>query len=155
MAKQMGEWLDKAIKNVGDSSSLNWTVVSNEFDRLAREANGVHHFQTLVLRAGKSVLHDLRYGRKLDTSNLAETITYRYMEEVYKAGFKQRIPLTSEHYLDVDGEALEARIEEIEPELSEAMEKWAHEANEKGDVAELRRPRRSNVNEVDLDENLL
>lgn len=155
LANQMGELLDRAIKNVGDRSSLNWTVASKQLDTLAREANVVHYSKELVLRAGKSVIHDLRYGGKLKTSNLSQTVTYRYMEEVYRSSFKERIPLTSEHYLGVDRGVLEGRIEEIEPDLSKTMEKWAHQVNKGTDLENLRRPRRSNINKVDLDEDLL
>jgi hypothetical protein len=156
LAKRMGESLERAINDAGESDSVNWVALSVEFDRLAQRANGSHYLKELTLHASKSVLRDLRYGREIDADSASEAILKRYMYQVYKSGFKERIPLTSEHYAGIDEVTLVGRIEEIQSDINAAISTWAKKANADESVANLKKPPRRKVNKAeDREEDLL
>lgn len=102
LAKQMGESLEQTIKEAGESGSVDWTGLNLEFDRLAQKTDGPHYLKELTLHASKSILRDLRYGREIDTDNFSEAILKRYIYQVYKSAFKERIPPTPEDYAGTD-----------------------------------------------------
>lgn len=155
LAKRMGESLRQGIGDAGENGSVDWAARSLELNRLAQQANCPHRVKEIVLRAGKGVLHELRYGRRVDTSSLSETCVERYMQEVYRSNFEERIPLTSKHHAGVDNATVTERVEALRPDIFAAINTWAKRANAEEDVAKLRRPRRQKVNEIDLDEDLL
>jgi hypothetical protein len=155
LAKRMGESLERAISDVGENGSVDWAALSVEFDRLAQQADGSHYLKELTLHAGKSVLRDLRYGREIDADNASEAILKRYMYQVYKSGFKERIPLTSEHHAGIDEVVLNRRIEGIHADILAAISKWAKKATKDESVANLRLLPRPELKPVDLDEDLL
>ncbi|NES18226.1 MAG: hypothetical protein F6K41_04670 [Symploca sp. SIO3E6] len=156
LAKCMSDRLEQAINDVGENGLVDWTAVSMEFDRLEQQANGSHYLKTLVLNAGKSVLNDFRYKREVDTNSSSEAILKRYMYNVYESAFKERIPLTPEHFAGIDEVTLNRRIKEIQPDIDTAVSKWAKKATKDESVANLRRPPRRKVNQAeDLEEDLL
>jgi hypothetical protein len=155
LAKRMGESLEQAINDAGESGSVDWAALSMEFDRLAQQADGSHYLKELTLHAGKSFLNDLRYKRVVDTGNASEAILKHYMYKVYESEFKKRIPLTLEHHAGIDEVTLNRRIEEIQADILAAISKWAKQATEDQSVANLRLPRRPSLKPVDLDEDLL
>ncbi|MBD1928352.1 hypothetical protein H6F74_19175 [Trichocoleus sp. FACHB-90] len=156
LAKRMGESLEQALNDAGESGTVNWAALSVEFDRLAQRTNGSHYLKELTLHAGKSVFRDLRYGREIEADNASEAIFKRYMYQVYKSGFKERIPLTSEHYAGIDEVTLAGRIEEIQSDIKAAISTWAKKANADESVANLKQPPRRKVNKAeDREEDLL
>jgi hypothetical protein len=151
LAKRMGESLRQGI----DNGVRNWAALSEELDRQARQAPCPHYEKQLVLRASKGILHDFRYGRRMDTSWLPEVAVERYFQELYRWKFKERIPLTSKHHAGIDSATVMKRVEALSPNLFPVFRKWAKQANADEDVASLRRPRRQKVKEIDLNEDLL
>jgi hypothetical protein len=155
LAQSMAESLVQAISTVGENGSVNWATLSIEFDKLTQQIDGPPALKELTLRSGKSVLNDLRYGREVDVGNASEIILERYMSEVYESEFKERIPLTSEHYAGIDQAALSERIEKIQPNINAAISKWAKDAIKHQSVGKLSLPRRSSHKAIDLNEDLL
>jgi hypothetical protein len=159
LAQQMGKLLKAAIENSNPHSfSSCWAAaVSKELDRLAAGQTSCPYYdKQLVLRASKSILHDFRYGGRIDTCALEEVVVERYFQEVYRFYFEERIPLTPQHHGGVDNAAVMKRVKELEPELLPAFRKWAKQTNvNPHDVAKLRRPRRQKIKKIDLDEDLL
>lgn len=154
LAKRMGESLRQGIDN-GVNGVRNWAALSEELDQLARQAPCPHYEKQLVLRASKGILHDFRYGRRMDTSRLPEVAVERYFQELYRWKFEERIPLTSKHHAGIDNATVMKRVEALRSNLLPVFGKWAKQANADEDVASLRRPRRQKVKEIDLDEDLL
>jgi hypothetical protein len=150
LAKRIGEQLKQAI----DNGSQSWGVLSQQLDQIARQAECPHYLKELVLKASKDVLHDFRYGQVRDTSNLSEVIVGRYIQEMYRSRFEQRIPLTSEHHAGVDNAIVMERVEAMRSDVFAGIDKCAKKATEQGDVANLRLPRRQKVKEIDLEEDL-
>jgi hypothetical protein len=132
-----------------------YAALSMEFDGLVQQSDGRPDLKELSLRAGKSVLRDLRYGQEIDIGNISVVMLQRYMNEVYESEFKERVPLTSEHYAGVDQATLSERIKEIEPDIKVGISKFAKDAINKQSVAKLSLPRRSSRKAIDLDEDLL
>jgi hypothetical protein len=126
-----------------------------EFNRLIQKADGRPDLKELILRAGKSVLHDLRYGQKIEISKVSEVIIGRYMNEVYESQFKECIPLSSEHHGGVDPVTLAHRLEAIQPNINVGISKFAKDAIKHRSVAKLSLPRRSPRKAIDLNEDLL
>lgn len=155
LAKRMGESLERAINDASENSPVDWAALSTEFDTLAGRVYGQPDLKELTLSAAKSVLHEFRYGQDIDTDNTTEAIVKRYMYKVYESEFKQRTPLTSEHYAGIDEVTLNRRTEEIDPDILTAISKWAKKATEDQSVANLRMPQRPQLKPVDLDEDLL
>ncbi|MCT7955618.1 hypothetical protein [Laspinema palackyanum] len=159
LAQQMGERLKAAIENCNPHSfTRSWAAaVSKELDRLAAGQTSCPYYEKqLVLRASKGILHDFRYGRRMDTCSLEEVVLDRYFQEVYRFYFEERIPLTPDHYAGIDTATLMKRVKALEPELLPAFGKWAKQTQVNPyDVAKLRRPPRQKIEEIDLEENLL
>ncbi len=151
LAKQIGE----SLKQSFDNGCRDWGSVGKELDRLAQQASCSHYLRELVLRAGKNILHNIRYGSAIETSKLVELTVRQYIHEIYKSNFEQCIPLTSNHYNGVDNDTVIKRVQAVGLEILPTFSKWAKQVNTDEDVANLRLPRRQKVKEIDLGENLL
>jgi hypothetical protein len=154
-AKQMGEMLRQAMENADQNSSVNWAALSKEIDRQVGQAKVKHHVQELLRRAGKGIIHEFRYNHTEETNNLPEAVVERFFQEVYKAKFEQRIPLTPNHHADVDNATVTERVEAIRSDMLAEISKWASKATADGDVKNLRRSPRKKVIEINRDEDLL
>ena len=158
LAKHMGEILDKASENTAANSSVDWMAWNLKLERVARQATVPHYVKELMLRASKGILHEIRYNPNnptVDASNWSEALVERSFQEVYKAKFEQRIPLSSNHHADVDNATVTERVEAIRPDILPEIRKWAKKAVADEDVKNLRRSSRKKVKKIDLDEDLL
>jgi hypothetical protein len=155
LTQSMADRLVQAISAVNELGARDYAALSMEFDRLVQQSDGRPDLKELALRAGKSVLCDLRYGQEIDAGNASGVILERYMNEVYESEFKERVPLTSEHYAGVDQATLSERIKEIEPNIKVGISKFATDAINKQSVANLSLPKCSLRKAIDLDEDLL
>lgn len=155
LTQSMTDRLTQAISAVNELGAGDYAALNVEFDTLVQQSDGRPDLKELALHAGKSVLRDLRYGQEVDLDNTSAVILERYMNEVYESEFKERIPLTSEHYAGVDEATLSQRIEEIQPNIKVGISKFAKDAINKQSVAKLSLPRRSLRKAIDLDEDLL
>lgn len=155
IAKDMATLLTQAIEGSGNTQCVDWVALNKKLDRLAQQAEIPNRTKSLVLDAAKNVLHDFRYGENVDTSRIEELVIERYMRKVYVSNFEERIPLTPNHYAEVDHATVTERVEALQLDIFAQIGKWAKKANDDADVVNLRRTRRSTVKEIDLDENLL
>jgi hypothetical protein len=155
LCNQMGEYIAQVIKNSASNLFTDWTDLSKKIDRLAQQTNISNRTKSLVLDGAKDILHDLRYGQKIDVNTIKALVTERYMQKVYISNFKERIPLTDNHHANVDGVILAERIDALGSYISTQLSKWARKASVDEDVANLKRTRRSKVKGIDLDEDLL
>ncbi|MBW4659417.1 MAG: hypothetical protein KME15_12140 [Drouetiella hepatica Uher 2000/2452] len=157
LCQGMADILAQAITTNDELESGNYAALSLEFDILRQQFDGRPDLKGLALDAGKSVLHDLRYGhaQEINISDASVVIVNRYMNGVYASEFKERVPLTSEHYAGIDQATLSERIKEIEPHIKIGISKFAEDAINKQSVAKLSLPRRSSRKAIDLDEDLL
>lgn len=155
LTQSMADRLVQATSTNDELGSKDWAALSMEFDRLVQQSNGRPDLKELALRAGKSVLHDLRYGQEVDVGNASVIILERYINEVYESEFKERVPLTPKHYAGVDQATLSKRIKGIQPNIKIGINKFAKDAINKQSVAKLSLPRHSLRRAIDLDEDLL
>jgi len=153
LTQSMAERLTQATTG-SELEAGDWATLSMEFDRLVQQSDGRPDLKELALRAGKRVLHDLRYGQEIDVDNASIIMLQRYMNEVYESEFKERVPLTSEHYAGIDQATLLMRIEEIQPNIEVGISKFARDAINKQSVTKLSLPRRSSQRTIDLDEDI-
>ncbi|AFY44751.1 hypothetical protein [Nostoc sp. PCC 7107] len=154
-AKRLGEMLQGAIKNAGNNSFVDWATLSKDIDRQVGQTELKYYEKGLLLRAAKAVLNQFRYNRRVDTSNFPEAVVGQFFLEIYKSNFEERIPLTPNHYADLDRITVMECVEAINPEISVEISKWAKKATLDEDVKKLRRSPRQKVKEIDLEENLL
>lgn len=153
IAKGIGELLTQVIKDAGSSQSIDWTDLSKKLDKLAQQANIPDRTKSLVGDAGKSVFIDLRYGQQFDINSISETVIERYMQKVYISEFEGRIP--PDHHTKVDNLTFTERKDALRKDIFEQIHKtWAKKANVDEGVAKLRRNRRSQGKEIDMEENL-
>ena len=150
LLQSMAERLKQAIETTGNGGVLDRVTLSKDFDRLAaRQSNAASHSKELCRSAAKGILRDISYGQSLNTDSLSKVMIERYMQEIYKSSFLDKI------FFSVESILLEERIKAIKPDINTTIEKWGKKAHEDGHVKKLRLPRRSRVPEVDLEEDLL
>jgi hypothetical protein len=153
LAKEMGELLTRGIKDAGNSQSANAADLSKKLDRLAQQANIPNRTKSLVLEEAKIVLNCLRNGEQFDINTISETVIEGYMQKVYISEFEGRIP--PDHHTKVDNLTFTERKDALRKDIFEQIHKtWAKKANVDEGVAKLRRNRRSQIKEIDLEENL-
>ena len=156
LCQGMADILAQGITLGNELGARDYAFLSMEFDKLVERSDGRPDLKKLALDAGKSILHDLRYHRQqIDVGNVSGVMLERYINEVYQAEFKERVPLTSEHHAGIDQATLSERIKEIEPHVKVGISKFAKDAINKQSVAKLSLPRRSSRKAIDLDEDLL
>jgi hypothetical protein len=155
LIQSMADRLVQSVSTVNELGAGDYAALSMEFDGLVQQSDGRPDLKELALRAGKSVLCDLRYGQEIDVGNASGVMLERYMNEVYESEFKERIPLTSNHYAGVDQATLSERIKKIEPDIKVGISKFVKDVINKQSVAKLSLPRRSSRKAIDLDEDLL
>jgi hypothetical protein len=157
LCQGMADILAQAVIVSNELGSRDYASLSMEFDRLVERSDGRPDLKKLVLDAGKSVLHDLRYnhGQQIDVGNASGIMMQRYMNEVYASEFKERVPLTFEHYAGVDKATLSERINEMERHVKIGISKFSKDAINRQSVNKLSLPRRSPRKAIDLDEDLL
>jgi len=155
IAQSMAERLARTISATGKNSSIDYAALSIEFEQLVAQADGVHTLKTLILRAGKNILHDLRYEHEVDVDNVSVVILEQYINEVKESEFKNPILLTSEHYAGVDQVTVSKRIEEIEPNINVCIGKFAKDAMKNQSIAKLSLPRCASRKAIDMNEDLL
>lgn len=124
-AKQLGEMLQGAIENAGNNSSVDWATLSKKIDGQVKQAKLKPYEKGLLLRAGKGILQEFRYHRRIDTSNLPEVIVRQLFVEIYKSNFEERIPLTYDHYAGLDRITVMECVEAISPDILAEIGKWA------------------------------
>lgn len=155
LCNQMAEYIVQAIENSVSNQFTGWTDLSKKIDRLAQQVNIPNRTKSFVLDGAKGIVHDLRYGQKIDVNTIKRLVTERYMQRVYISNFEGRIPLTDNHHANVDLTTITERINALQPDISTQLSKWANKASVDEDVTKLKRTRRSKVKEIDLDEDLL
>lgn len=154
-AKRMGEILGQAMQNAGKNSCVNSAALSMEIDRQVRQSEVKHYVKELLRRAGKRILHELRYNQRADTSNLSEAVVERLFQEAYKANFEERIPLSPTHHAGVDNATVTERVKALRSDIFAELGKWAKKATVDENVKNLRRSSRKKVKQIDLEEDLL
>jgi hypothetical protein len=155
LAHSMADILRRAVTTINVLGAADYADLSMNFEQLIQQSDGRPDLKDLALRAGRSVLHDLRYGQEIDVDNASGIVLERYMNEVYESQFKECVPLTSEHHAGIDATTLSERINKIEPYIRAGISKFAKDAAKKRSVAQLSMPRRSLRKAIDLDEDLL
>lgn len=155
IAKAMGELLAQGIKDSGNNQSIDSADLSKKLDRLAQQANIPNRTKSLALEAGKIVLNRLRNGEQFDTSTIPEVVIEGYMQQVYVSEFEARIPPISDDHAQVDNLTFTERREALRKDIFDQINKWVKKANVDEGVANLRRNRRSQVKEIDLEEDLV
>ncbi len=76
------------------------------------------------------------------------------MQKVFVSEFEGKIPLISDHHTKVDNFTLTNRMEELKRYIFAEIPKLAKKVNLDESVGKLRRSRRSQIQEIDLEENL-
>jgi hypothetical protein len=155
LSRDIADLFSQCIGPLAFSNGREAARISNQIDELTRHVQCPLRARDLIVRAGKTVLNDLRYGQEIDSRNLQAIIFERYIKEVYEAGFTERIPLSIEHHDGVSHSVLHRRIEAMKPYLDPGIHKFAQDAIKNQNLEKLRPPRRQFLRCVDLDENLL
>jgi hypothetical protein len=155
LSRNIADLFSQSIGPLAFSNPVEAARISRQIDELRRKADGPWREKELMKRASKSLLNDLRDGQEIDCSNPQAIIFERFIQEVYEADFKERIPLSNEHHADVSHRELQRRIENMEPYLYSGIRQFAQAAIKSQNLNKLRLPQRQCRRGVDLDENLL
>ncbi|MBE9112911.1 hypothetical protein IQ273_26340 [Nodosilinea sp. LEGE 07298] len=151
LCQEMSNFIIQALSSGDEFSAQKYAELSMSFDELSYHLNGRPDLKKLALDAGKSILHDLRYGERIDSENVFKELSGRYISEVYQSEFKEKVPLTPQHHAGIDANTLDQRIAEIQPYIDKAIDTWSNKIVSDGSVSRLRMPPRQRLgNELDL-----
>ena len=155
-----GDIADRFSQIIGPleiSNQVEWARISSDLEEMAQKVGGPLNAKELMIRAGKSVLNDIRYGREVETNNMQATIYERFIHEVFESEFKERIPLplSLEHHAGVSHGVLESRVEAMEPYVDSGIQQFARAAIQNQSLEKLPLPRRQLRRDIELNENLL
>jgi hypothetical protein len=109
----------------------------------------------LLLKAAKSRLGDVRYGREVRGHSNFEVIFRYYVIGKYRADFEDRIPLTQKHHKYLSNDVLQARLSSICTKVMETIEVWAKQSCATNNIKKIRLPRRKKIERISLEDNLL
>ena len=70
LCNQMGEYIAQVIRNSAGNLFTCWADLRKKLDQLAQQANISNRTKSLVLDSAKDILHDLRYGQKIDLNKI-------------------------------------------------------------------------------------
>jgi hypothetical protein len=154
LAQSMGNSLFQILSIESENKSVDWGSANRVIEKML-QVDGRHDVKELILCAGKSFLHELRYGddRELTAESISKAILGQYMIAVLESGFSGRVPLTDEHHAGMNDLTLQPLIKEVLLSVVPTIDNWATKANIDGSVAKLRVPRRQ-TNPIDMDEDL-
>ncbi len=155
LAKNIADIFSQAIDTNGGNLYVNYVELSMNLDSLVRRYDGPHNLKELILRAGKSCLHDLRYGHSVDLQNISIDILSRYIREVYESEFKMRVLLKAQDTGNIDEKKMKCRLNAMDIDISSAIVQWSKKATIDQGIEKIRMPRRKNVVAIDLNENLM
>lgn len=155
LSRNIADLFSQSIGPLAFSNDIEAARISRQIDELIRKADGPYREKELITRASKLILNDLRHGREVEGLNLQSIIYKRFIREVYEADFKERIPLSKEHYAGVSHCELQRRIEALEPWLDQGFHQFAQAAIKSQNLDNLRLPKRQCCRGIELDENLL
>lgn len=155
LAQDMWKKLSSVINPFGQINADQYAKLSLEFDRLIQYSDGMIYLKELVLRAGKTVLLNIKYGTSLEISYGPHIIVKQYMIEVFEKEFNQATPLTATANADIKVLDLQQRLTAIRPKILGTLEKWAIKADAANSIHKIRMPNRQILQEIDLEEDLL
>lgn len=157
LARDIADRFSQIIGPLEISNQVEWARISSDLEEMAQKVGGPLNAKELMIRAGKSVLNDIRYGREVETNNMQATIYERFIHEVFESEFKERIPLplSLEHHAGVSHGVLESRVEAMEPYVDSGIQQFARAAIQNQSLERLPLPRRQFRRDIELNENLL
>ncbi len=131
-------------------ATIDWNDVNRAIEKLAKQANGKTRGIDLAVKACKDFLHELRY--ELQYGNHSPTIkseiTKKYLWNVYRAEFEDRVPGVPQHYNNVDKGIVNARLTEMRPYIMQGLEKFVVHIVKHGNVNVLQLPRSTKPKQV-------
>lgn len=154
LAQELGRCLNDTISQVGMISAVDQAKLSSKFEQIAQRSACPYISGELVLRAGRTILCELRYGDSVDINNLPKAMIKQYMNEVLDANFIHALPLGGNNP-NVDSVTLQQRILNMKSQVLPAFELWADKANSDSSVGKIRMPKHQQLSGIDLDEDLL
>ena len=155
LAQTMADIFIQATNTCDKSSSINYGELRMNLDGLVQKSDGPHNLKELILRAGKRWLHDLRYGEAVDIKNISADIISRYINEVYESEFKARVLIAVETDNNIDRRSVVQRLNNMDANISSAIEQWSKKAALDKKITKIRLPRQKNLVKIDLNENLM
>jgi hypothetical protein len=155
LARDIADRFSQIIGPLEISNQVEWARISSDIEEMAQKVGGPLNAKELMIRAGKSVLNDIRYGREVETNNMQAKIYERFIHEVFESEFKGRIPLSLEHHAGVSHGVLESRVEAMEPYVDSGIQLFARAAIQNQSLERLPLPRRQFRRDIELNENLL
>lgn len=153
LCQSMSNLITQVVASGDEFGAQEYAELSMSFDELSYQFNGPPDLKKLAIDAGKSILHDLRYGERINSEKVLQELTRRYISEVYQSEFKEKVPLTPQHHAGIDVSTLDQRIAEIQPYIDKAINTWSNKIALDGSVSRLRIPPRQRLGgEPDLQE---
>jgi hypothetical protein len=120
-------------------NSIDWAEEFSHLSNLRMRIPGNKRGMELAVLACREIIQEIRAGR-YSYSNLDERLISSYFLRIYYSNFEDRIPLVSEHYLGVEPEEIEQRINSIRPIVEKGVEYFAAQALNGRDIKKLRLP---------------
>jgi hypothetical protein len=153
LAKRLAAHIERLV---GCGTDVDWIAVGTLLDReSAQDADCSCRDKELLIGAARSCLRAPRYGQRITSEGVSETIIEQYILGKYRADFEDRVPLTRKHHVSSDQSTLDDRLLGVRPSIERAISEWAKTLGATGDAKKIRMPRQSRVEPIELAEDLL
>lgn len=104
---------------------IDWQKESGNIEELSQPIYASQRAKSLAVEACKEQVQELRYGAT--ASNYLIEILTKYVWNVYKANFAERVPLAPSHHQGVNVEFIYERLEVMEPYVRERLRQFAEQ----------------------------
>ena len=109
---------------------------------------------SMLSKAAKSYIHDVRYGNISAIGNEHEQILSHCFHHIYEAEFKEPVGQIEDHHNGIDHMKVMDKLSNMDPGMRESLFKLAKAVHEKQSTKNVRLPR-IEKKAVSIDENLL
>ncbi len=162
LLRQVADMLEPAAEEPLFIRRADWVSIEQWIDQAARQAlfSDAHEGKSksrvgieAAKRACEQQLLDTRRGKPLSEGGMLQSLLERYLLNIHRINFTDKVPLTPEHYRNADPEIVAERLRNITPHVESQVPALAKQmVNEQRDVHTIRTPARSTPRPgVDLD----
>lgn len=125
--------------------TIDWRQEITRIDALERSTRAHAYYKKLAYDACREVLESVRQGNQ--PSNSCTALLTAYYNQIYTAGFEERVPFKKSHYNGVSQEFVAEQLEQMRPFAEARFQSYAESVDRNGTVhlpREPAGPRRTN-----------
>jgi hypothetical protein len=141
------------------TSTINWSDEKKQINEIKGEYLRKYRpnieSMDLALKACGKLIHKIRNNENIEANAHRELLNL-YIQNIYESRFADRLPLTEDHYQEINVNELLFRLEELKPYMDNGIEYFSSQLERNVQLKRLRLPPRSNKRQTTdlLDEDI-